>query len=66
MAFGVFETASDFRYRYSGSSTNWSSRGSTGSRSESPAFGGALAVASVSNVLVTDVNKRQIRLFDTT
>ena len=47
IAFSVFETASDTRYRYSGSSTNWSSRGSAGSRSESPAFGGALAVANV-------------------
>ena len=30
MAFSVFETASDTRYRYSRSSTNWSSRGSEG------------------------------------
>ena len=47
IGFGVFETAADTRYKYSGSSTNWSSRGSAGSRSESLACGGALAVANV-------------------
>ena len=36
-------------YRNSGSSTNWSSRGSDASRSESAALGGALAVANVRN-----------------
>ena len=44
---GVFETAADTHYKYSGSSTNWSSRGSAGSRADSPGFGGALAVANV-------------------
>ncbi len=47
MAFSVFETAADTRYRYSGSSTNWSSRGSDAFRSESAALGGDLAVANV-------------------
>ena len=45
MAFDVFETAADTRYRYSGSSTNWSSRGSVDSLPEFHDPGGDLAVA---------------------
>ena len=41
----MFETAVDTRYKYSGWSTNWSSRGLADSRPESPDPGGALAVA---------------------
>ena len=47
IGFGVFETAADTRYKYSGSSTNWSSRGSAGSRSEYLACGGAPVAANV-------------------
>ena len=49
MAFDVLETAADTRYRYSGSSTNWSSRGSVDSLPEFPDPGGDLAVANVRN-----------------
>ena len=49
IGFGVFETAADTRYKYSGSSTNWSSRGSADSRPESADPGGDLAVANVRN-----------------
>ena len=38
---------SDTRYRYSGSSTNWSSRGSVDSLPEFPDPGGDLTVANV-------------------
>jgi len=47
MGLGLSKTATDGRYRNSGSRTSWSSRGSARSRSESSDAGGDLAVANV-------------------
>ena len=55
MGLGVSKTATDGRYRNSGASTNWSSRGSAGSRSGSSGLGGALAEANLL-YLVTEGN----------
>ena len=47
MGLGVSKTDTDRRYRNSGASINWRSRGSAGSRSGSSGLGGAPAEASV-------------------